>query len=238
MAKVQLQLPIASIQGKLGRQPNSPVIYNLNGHPVLRLSAPQKDPKTIRQTIQRSILDRVTRDYKLLSPEQVSAWEKYIQDLQNLGASGIRFPKRVYDAFSQVNMHRLASSNSLLFFPPEPRVHVPPAEPPTVTLLEPRKLQIRFSHPYGPGESNWRIRLSPPLDSPARKAYAKEVRSPLAQPGSGYVAGIGHEESFEVETEWSYTEGQTLGLSLLALSDEYAPGGEIFYRRVEILPPP
>ncbi len=234
MARIRLTTPLSEISGKLSNEPDAPVLYTIDGRPFLRAPGKNANPNTLRQRLFRAGLTSVSKLYRTMTYAQAETWQSYIQSVQDKRTASVKVPRRAYDAFKQINLHRFMAQVSPTLEAPDPDIHLAAMNNLMVLRMDATTLRLSFSHPYGANKTRWRIRLTPPLDSPMRRACQDEYRSPLPVPGSGYFAGNSFGETLDIQTDTNYMSGDTLGISILILSDDFVPGEEISYPRIEI----
>ncbi len=234
MALVRLKAPYGSVSGKIGTGPDASVVYEVDGRSILRNNAISRDPQTLRQRLQRAGVEQVSKVYRTLSVQESDSWRTYIQNLHALQCPGIKTPKRGYDAFRQINIHRFAAGEEMTRFAPLPEVYSAAIATPVVTLADEKELRVRFDHPFAEGTVRWRVHVTPPLDFAGQFAKRDAYRSPMAEQGAGYYVGKGFLENLVVRTDWKYQMGKTLGVKVMVLSADFVPGGESVYRRLEV----
>ncbi len=234
MARIRLTTPLSEISGKLSNEPDAPVLYTVDGRPFLRAPGKNANPNTLRQRLFRAGLTSVSKLYRTMTYAQAETWQTYIQAVQDKRTVSVKVPRRAYDVFKQINLHRFMAQEPPTLEAPDPDIHLATINNLTMSRLDASILRLSFSHPYGANQTRWRIRLTPPLNSPMRRAYTDEYRSPLPEPGSGYFLGSNFSETLDIHTDTSYEIGDALGVGILILSDQFVPGEESIHPRLEL----
>ena len=221
---------IASVRGRVGNGKDGTVYYEREGRSLCRSQAGSLPPATEAQRLARDIQRTLSATFSQFDRPRVEAWNALAVDMVRRDASGRTYRLSGLQAYQSVNAHRLLAGLDRVDDAPRHRLTPAADRLASATVDGQGGLLLVLEHVMGEGSGFWRIRLTPPLATPARQASATELRYATEDPAGSYVAISGSPQTVSLTPRWRYAPGQTLGVEVLSLSRDCVRGGTLFVR--------
>lgn len=235
MALVEFSQPASRFTGKVGTDSDGQVYYMLAGRGISRRFVLPANPSSSDQQAVRAVRSSLSNQYSsVLTRAEADSWDSFGRNFSRSDRLGRKYQYRGIQAFQAVNAHRVLAGETAVTTPPS-FVQVPsPVSVTSVSWDDPlAELNIVLQHAVVTA-GIWRLRLTPALSSPVRKAQPAELRFATTAFADSYVTISTSPQTVILQPRFTYAAGQTLGLEITGLSDAYVPGQTLFNRHITI----
>lgn len=224
--KVGLSYPVNELRGgAVGR--SGLVFFPWRGLQVARLFSTPANPSSLNQAAVRAYQTASSKAFKDLSPAERAAWDSYAL-LYATQQQGVQFVPPTNSMYSQVNFWRQVAGQALSDTAPTAK----PAWAVTgITSITKNgtNLEIAFTHSASSPTGEFvAVKMSGKVSSLNTRVFEGDYRLALGASKSGNVVALSASPqtiTIALANLWTaVTTDDVVGVSLLPLSSEYAPG--------------
>lgn len=223
---IKCSAPVESFRGKLGGL-DGVVGYPVGGRQIAREMVVPANPDTTPQQTIRGYLSNAAVAFQSLTAAEKADWKAtgLLTDLTD--AYGQKYNPSAIQLYQRVNCYRQIDGQAIT--DTAPNYEVQPAPTSVAAAIVAGDLQITITHANTPADVMWAIRVTPAQPSAVRLARRNELRYITALMSDSIVSGGASPQAVTLgQDNFTIVATDAIGIQVIALTDDYLPGGELF----------